>query len=134
MIYTGYYSNKSKYESKGFFTIGISSYLPNYIDEDTPLYRKIAPNKQMVDILHAGDRERFIDMFSSKLNKLDVNNTINELYSLSEGQDIILLCFESPNKFCHRHLVSEWLTCNGEPVSELIIHKKGDMEQCEIVL
>jgi uncharacterized protein (DUF488 family) len=26
------------------------------------------------------------------------------------GEDAILLCWESPEKFCHRHLVADWLS------------------------
>ena len=26
---------------------------------------------------------------------------------------IILLCYEKPGDFCHRHLVADWLTKNG---------------------
>jgi len=25
------------------------------------------------------------------------------------GDNVVLLCFETPDKFCHRHLVATWL-------------------------
>ena len=34
---------------------------------------------------------------------------IQELTALGGGHDVILLCFEKPGEFCHRHLVVQWL-------------------------
>ena len=38
------------------------------------------------------------------LSQLDARDVYNYL-----GDDAILLCYETPGKFCHRHLVSKWL-------------------------
>jgi hypothetical protein len=38
-----------------------------------------------------------------------------------EETDIILLCYEKPNEFCHRHLVANWLSENGYECRELQI-------------
>ena len=37
---------------------------------------------------------------------------IQELTALGGGHDVILLCFEKPGEFCHRHLVAQWLKSN----------------------
>ena len=37
---------------------------------------------------------------------------------LSGGRDIVLVCYEGPSKFCHRHLVAEWLNKYGYDVEE----------------
>jgi len=39
------------------------------------------------------------------LDNLDAAKVYQEL-----GNDAILLCWERPNKFCHRHIVAEWLS------------------------
>ena len=42
-------------------------------------------------------------------------NNIGYLINFNErnlqkiGKDIILLCYETPEKFCHRHSVAKWL-------------------------
>jgi uncharacterized protein YeaO (DUF488 family) len=37
-----------------------------------------------------------------------------------EGEDITLLCYEKPSEFCHRHIVAEWFTNAGFPVTEMV--------------
>lgn len=37
---------------------------------------------------------------------------------ISEGKDCALVCYEAPDKFCHRHLVAEWLNSAGYNVNE----------------
>lgn len=45
---------------------------------------------------------------------LNPNDILKEL-----GEDAVLLCYEKPGDFCHRHLVSQWLNENGIRCSEL---------------
>lgn len=42
--------------------------------------------------------------YETVLNKLDAKKVYEDL-----GEDAILICYERPEKFCHRHLVAEWL-------------------------
>ena len=39
------------------------------------------------------------------MNKLNPREVYNEL-----GEDAVILCWEAPDKFCHRHIVAEWLS------------------------
>lgn len=41
------------------------------------------------------------------LQTLNPNKVVQDLQKI--GNNVILLCFETPEKFCHRHLVAEWL-------------------------
>lgn len=59
------------------------------------------------------------------LNKLDINDVYRDLQKLSNGKDIVLLCYETPEKFCHRHLVSKWLTFGGYETNEYNKNAKG---------
>jgi uncharacterized protein (DUF488 family) len=43
----------------------------------------------------------------------------DELHSLTPGTEPVLLCYETSHKFCHRHLVAQWFTYAGFPVTEL---------------
>ena len=40
-----------------------------------------------------------------ELDKLDPKQVYEEL-----GENAVLLCWEKSSDFCHRHLVSEWLS------------------------
>lgn len=56
-------------------------------------------------------RDRYYKDILSKLDPLDV---------YLELQDKVLLCYEVPGDFCHRHLVAEWIYDNlGFQVKEL---------------
>ena len=57
---------------------------------------------------HFMDQEFYIKHFYKEvLDKLDPKEVYDEL-----GEDAILLCWETPEEFCHRHLVAEWLSKN----------------------
>ena len=54
------------------------------------------------------------------LRKLDPKEVFKELETLSNGKDIVLLCFEKRNEFCHRHLFASFLEENlGICIKEL---------------
>jgi len=74
-------------------------------------YKKLAPNywffKKYKD---DGDEEFYKKQYYSEiLDKLDAQETYDEL-----GEDAILLCWEGSDKFCHRHIVSEWFAIELE--------------------
>ena len=45
-------------------------------------------------------------------------------FPLTGGGDFALVRYESPNKFCHRHLVANWLTENGYASREYVKPKE----------
>lgn len=61
-------------------------------------------------LLCRGSHNEYINRFNSEilsiLNPVDV---IKDIVKLSNKQDVCLLCYETPEKFCHRHLVAKWL-------------------------
>ena len=57
--------------------------------------------------------ERYVkDYNQSVLEKLDPAKVFKDL----DGK--ILLCYEKPTDFCHRHLLAEWLREHGFPCKE----------------
>lgn len=69
--------------------------------------------KEVLDPLNPDMVVRFL----CSLVHFDAKNNI----STDEDTHIVLLCYEKPGDFCHRHLVAEWLTNNGYPCKELEI-------------
>ncbi len=69
-------------------------------------YKKLAPKygffkKYKLD----GDEEYYTKQYYKEvLDKLDPQKVYEEL-----GEDAILLCWEKPGQFCHRHIVAKWL-------------------------
>lgn len=54
------------------------------------------------------------------LDGLDPAATLAEIEDMSaHGSNVYLLCYERPEKFCHRHILAEWLSRNtGTAVEE----------------
>lgn len=60
--------------------------------------------------------ELFLELVLDPLNPEEIYNELIETYD----EDVTLLCYEKPPKFCHRHIVSNWFENNlGVEVPEL---------------
>jgi len=70
------------------------------------VYSKLAPKPWFLKkYKEDSDQEFYIKHFYIEvLDRLDPKKTYEEL-----GKEAILLCYEAPGKFCHRHLVAAWL-------------------------
>lgn len=116
MIYTSYFANLKNLPDN-FIPISICGKAP---EGYTGLqYRKLAPK---YDFFMEGkknhDNDYYIKCFDERvLSKLDVLTVIRNLIDLipadSQAKQICLICYEKPEDFCHRHLVSQWLNDNG---------------------
>ena len=125
MIYTSYFYQLRNL-SKNIIPISICGQPPIWYKGIQ--YKKLAPKISFFKEWKINkDNDYYIEHFKKEvLDKLNALNVVKELYNLSNGKDIVLICFESPDKFCHRHLVSDWLNKEGNIKCEelnLIINK-----------
>jgi len=130
-MYTGYFAKIKTYEKAGLIPIAICGGIPNWYKG--LWYKKLAPkwsffNEWKNGTEHKGDNDYYIYHFNNEvLDKLSVSLVIEDLQKIANTKDtdkIILLCYEKPGDFCHRHLVADWLTKNGLKTIELKIRKK----------
>ncbi len=72
-------------------------------------YKKLAPKYWFFQrYKEDGDEEFYTEQFQKEvLDPLDPKKVFEEL-----GEDAIILCWEGKDKFCHRHLVADWLSKN----------------------
>ena len=76
---------------------------------------ELAPSYEMLsEIKRTGDEEKYTVDFLKQLDSLDVREVAGKL-----GEDAILICYEGKDKFCHRHLVANWLQEHGYDVEEM---------------
>ena len=66
---------------------------------------------------------------STVLSKLDPNEICKTLIKMSFAHDIFLLCYETPEKFCHRHLVAQWLQDAGVDVTEFCADESNSSQE-----
>lgn len=75
-------------------------------------YKKVAPKyKFFMEWKENKDNNFYIEHFNSEvLDTLSAQSVYEDLERLSNGNDCVLLCYEKPGDFCHRHLVADWLS------------------------
>lgn len=131
-MYTGYFAKIKTYEKAGLIPIAICGGIPKWYKG--LWYKKLAPkwsffNEWKNGAEHKGDNDYYIHHFNNEvLDKLSILQVIEDLQKIANTKDtdkIILLCYEKPGDFCHRHLVADWLTKNGLKTIELKIRKKS---------
>ena len=105
MVITGYFAQMKKYKEAGLPLVSISLYKPEWLTEAIDTYPDLYPTKDMLyDYKETEDMNQYIKSYTSLiLDKLNPEKVYNDL------NNKIILCYERPTDFCHRHLVSIWL-------------------------
>jgi len=69
-------------------------------------YKKLAPPYWLLKkVKEDHDEAYYTEQYQKEvLDKLDPKTVFEEL-----GENAVLLCWEAPNRFCHRKLVAKWL-------------------------
>jgi len=119
-FYTSYFAN-IKNLPNDFILIAICGKKPIWFNGLH--YKKLAPSYDLFTKWKVNkDNDWYIKKFNIQLQQLNFTTVIYDLTSLAKQfnkcnnvnyNNICLLCYESPNKFCHRHLVSKYLTDNN---------------------
>ena len=124
MIYTTYFSKVRNLPSN-VIPISICGKAP---DSWTGLqYKKLAPKYSFFKVWkETQDDDYYIEHYENEvlkqLNAIEVVAELKRLCGKSPYSDIdiALVCYEKPENFCHRHLVSDWLIKNGFESGEFI--------------
>ena len=100
---SSYFSKSSKNPN----AVSIAGKAPSWYEGRE--YKKLAPSYWFFKkYKEDGDKESYIEQYNKEvLDKLDPKEVHEEL-----GEDSVLLCWENSEKFCHRHLVADWLMKN----------------------
>lgn len=131
-LYTSYFANL-KSLPKHAIPISICSKAPNWYKGLQ--YKKLAPKYDFfMEWKKNHDNDYYIKCFNEQvLSMLDVHRVCQDLHDIAENfvsslpeEDIrkwhreigypyvvVLICYEKPTDFCHRHLVSDWFNRNG---------------------
>ena len=126
MIYTSYFA-KLKSLPDNIIPISICGQAPDWYKGLQ--YKKLAPKYDFfMKWKENHDNDYYIKCFNEQvLDKLNAEQVIKELDDLLLSQTtiidyssdskevprIVLICYEKPSDFCHRHLVADWFNKNG---------------------
>ena len=118
MIYTSYFANIKKLDGVCYAISGLIPSFYNQLTKQNPSKYKrfiqFAPKKDWWQKWKNGqlDNNQFVKLYySTVLDKIDITDVLYQFDNID--QDIYLLCYQKPNDFCHRHLVSQWLNKNN---------------------
>lgn len=110
MIYTGYFAKTKKYEGAGLQPVSIAGKSPEFFKG--PKYPSLAPEYKMFMDWKKGniDNMEYTHIFKKHLDTLDKEAV--RRFILGFDKPVILLCYEKPKDFCHRHIVADWIENN----------------------
>lgn len=115
MIYTGYFYKLNDYINAGLVPISICGKSPDFYSGLE--YKKLAPKYSFFMAYKNKfiNSEQYTEQYKQQvLSYLEKEQVVQELQTLvreqSKDADIVLLCYEKPGDFCHRHIVAEWLS------------------------
>ena len=120
-IYTGYFGKSKKYPAE-IVQISICASPPKAYKGLE--YKILAPKYRIfMEWKDTHNSNRYIQCFNSEvLGPLDPKSVYADLERMSGGKDIVLLCYEKPEDFCHRHIVADWLGKSvGAEIKELVV-------------
>ncbi len=122
---TGYYNNIANYKNARL--VSISGDKGRSVNFDGETFSALAPKyefwkkwHEQIGKLSEEENMRFYieHYYSEVLSKLDAAQIYNKL------KDAIVLCYETPDTFCHRHIVACWLErCLGLKIDEALFEK-----------
>lgn len=107
-IYTSYFDMLFKIP-KELVPIAICGKSPDYYKGLE--YKKLAPKRGFFQKwLNDHDNKAYIASYEEEvIDKLIKKEVYNELSQKSGGKDVVLICYEEPLDFCHRHQAANWL-------------------------
>ena len=124
-FYTSYFANIRNLNPEEIIPIAISRSIPKWYEG--LVYKKLAPSYSILNeyrLYH--DTKLYTERYRKEiLAWLDISSVILDIETLTrfENKDICFICYETPEKFCHRHIFSEWVNSNSNILCSEFITK-----------
>ena len=128
-IATGYFARAKDYADMGYALVSIALKAPWFVPTSLNLsyYQWLYPTPEILKLKDSQHdyTYRYTTDVLYKLQPVSVYRDMEKI-AVDNGKDkIVIMCYESPDKFCHRHLVSHWLEQElGIDVKEVNIKKE----------
>lgn len=111
---TSYFANFKKLDKEDYVGVSIALYTPDNI---MVRILDFAPSKNLLMRYKQGlvNEEQYTKEYTEQLDELfDDGSMVNHISFLkrlekSEQKEVVLLCYEGKGKFCHRHILADFL-------------------------
>lgn len=138
MLYTSYFDRINDFQDN-YLPISICLKIPEWYTGVQ--FQKLAPspgllsdykqNHNAIEYIYRYQKEVF-DKYVADLIIDEIYGAIPDSFKMKIASQkcdwynnpeyhIVLLCYEEPSEFCHRHLVAEWFKASHIPCDELLI-------------
>lgn len=131
-IATGYFARAKSYVEQGYALVSIARVAPWFLAKECNVYpcECLAPSDEILSLKDKPDE--YIPKYRREiLGNLKAADVYHRLYMIARQENtdkVVLLCYEAPDKFCHRHLVAEWLENElGTIINEVHIEVKNNV-------
>lgn len=120
-VFTSYFARLKAVEAAGLVPVSICLKPPDWYHGLQ--YKKLAPTWGCLsDYKKDGDEKKYIRRYAKEtLHGLALGDVLMELWQLSGGRSVALLCYERPEQFCHRHVFVDW--ANDWAANLKIVHR-----------
>ena len=130
-IATGYFAKARAYHNMGYALVSVARTRPWFLSKELLLWHisDLAPTGEIIGAKNNPRvyEEKYTREILAKTSPEKVLSELERLVGFSGKNKVVLLCYEAPNKFCHRHLIARWLSDKiGEQVEEICIEPKEE--------
>ena len=105
---TGCFKQVNDGQTNGYVSISLYPSKNDFVNYE---YKSLAPNWKLIENLNKKKitEDQFIKSYEDQLDSLSADKVYEDLVNLVSGFEPIIMTSISKKKFCHRHLVAEWL-------------------------
>lgn len=119
MYYTSYFGKMNKIDRTKYVLASISRQKPYFCDEKVLDCSFLGPWKELLDGYKSGkvSEEEYTRQYLDNLSLCWP--AWSNWFLANANRNIVFLCYEKPPKFCHRHLLADFLNEKGYACKEL---------------
>ena len=104
-VLTSYYGKAQKLRKENILVVNIAVMKPNWFFGIS--YEKLFPERGMLKLDEVEYTKRY-ETILSRLAPMQVYRDLDTMMRNYGASGVALVCWEKPERFCHRHLVSKW--------------------------
>jgi len=123
-LYTSYFAKVKQLKEMGLKLVCVAGYAPKffYDVQNVHFYPDLAPRKDW--FWEWKNKHLSNDWYIGKYNETVLSKLNPEKVVADMGNNAVMLCYEKPDDFCHRHLIADWISKNtGITVEEVDFSK-----------